>query len=221
MEAAGLDIEHAQRRPLITSLGRAVRDQRTVARRVVPVDGDGGVGREGRRIEHDAPGHRLVVGRAHDERELGPAAGSLQREDPVAGQAAAGGHSGAQERDEALVPLGPIGPGIERLTGSIILRRRPRDGLGGFGVLEPAVGVRHRHAVQQIDDVVAPGHRRRRQHVVAQPRPMLGRLPWFALLRRVRAFFFLVFFDMSSQPTRCEVPGTTRYGVGWGRRYEC
>ena len=29
-----------------------------------------------------------------------------------------------------------------------------------------------------------------------QPRPMLGRLPWFALLRRIFAFFFLVFFDI-------------------------
>ena len=28
---------------------------------------------------------------------------------------------------------------------------------------------------------------------------MFGRLPWFALLRRMRAFFFLVFFDMGSQ----------------------
>jgi hypothetical protein len=25
---------------------------------------------------------------------------------------------------------------------------------------------------------------------------MFGRLPWFALLRRMRAFFFLVFFDI-------------------------
>ena len=28
---------------------------------------------------------------------------------------------------------------------------------------------------------------------------MLGRLPWLALERRMRAFFFLVFFDMRSQ----------------------
>lgn len=28
---------------------------------------------------------------------------------------------------------------------------------------------------------------------------MLGRLPWLALERRIRAFFFLVFFDMNSQ----------------------
>jgi hypothetical protein len=34
---------------------------------------------------------------------------------------------------------------------------------------------------------------------LAQPRPMLGRLPWFAFERRMRAFFFLVFFDMGSQ----------------------
>ena len=30
---------------------------------------------------------------------------------------------------------------------------------------------------------------------------MFGRLPWFALLRRMRAFFFLVFFDMNGKPS--------------------
>ena len=30
---------------------------------------------------------------------------------------------------------------------------------------------------------------------------MLGRLPWLAFDRRMRAFFFLVFFDMGSQAT--------------------
>ncbi len=33
----------------------------------------------------------------------------------------------------------------------------------------------------------------------AQPRPMLGRLPWFAFERRMRAFFFFVFFDMGPE----------------------
>jgi hypothetical protein len=28
---------------------------------------------------------------------------------------------------------------------------------------------------------------------------MLGRLPWFAFERRIRAFFFFVFFDMVDQ----------------------
>src|SRR5437773_7459655 len=41
---------------------------------------------------------------------------------------------------------------------------------------------------------------------------MLGRLPWLALLRRVRAFFFLVFFDMNYQPTLYEVPAPRQYG---------
>jgi hypothetical protein len=30
---------------------------------------------------------------------------------------------------------------------------------------------------------------------------MFGRLPWFALLRRMRAFFFFVFFDMACDPS--------------------
>jgi hypothetical protein len=28
---------------------------------------------------------------------------------------------------------------------------------------------------------------------------MLGRVPWFALLRRMRAFFLLVFFDIDER----------------------
>ena len=37
------------------------------------------------------------------------------------------------------------------------------------------------------------------EEVRAQPRPMLGRLPWLAFERRMRAFFFLVFFDMGHE----------------------
>ena len=51
---------------------------------------------------------------------------------------------------------------------------------------------------------------------------MFGRLPWLAFERRIRAFFFLVFFDMSDHSTLCEVPGTRPtgalvvcVGVGW------
>jgi hypothetical protein len=39
------------------------------------------------------------------------------------------------------------------------------------------------------------------EEVLAQPRPMLGRLPWLAFERRMRAFFFLVFFDMGDEPS--------------------
>jgi hypothetical protein len=37
---------------------------------------------------------------------------------------------------------------------------------------------------------------RRHDGVIAQPRPMFGRLPWLAFERRILAFFFLVFFDI-------------------------
>ena len=53
---------------------------------------------------------------------------------------------------------------------------------------------RHRHR---------PRHRAARQVQglpMRQPRPMLGRLPWFALLRRRRALRFLVFFDIAFEP---------------------
>jgi len=34
---------------------------------------------------------------------------------------------------------------------------------------------------------------------------MFGRLPWFALERRRRALRFLVFFDIATQPTVCDL----------------
>ena len=39
-----------------------------------------------------------------------------------------------------------------------------------------------------------------RANGIAQPRPMLGRLPWLAFERRILALRFLVFFDMGSEP---------------------
>jgi hypothetical protein len=54
--------------------------------------------------------------------------------------------------------------------------------------------------MQDVDHGLAPGRRRLVQHGFRQ-RPMLGRLPWLALERRIRAFFFFVFFDMRYEPT--------------------
>ncbi len=46
---------------------------------------------------------------------------------------------------------------------------------------------------------------------VGQPRPMFGRLPWLALLRRRRALRFLVFFDIGFEPIgRTPVAPTAR-----------
>ena len=80
--------------------------------------------------------------------------------------------------------------------------------LGRVTFLQPAVRVADLDAVEDVDNVVASGrwdaHRRSRQ--LLQPRPMFGRLPWLALLRRIRALRFFVFLDIAAQPTVC-VPG--------------
>ena len=113
------------------------------------------------------------------------------------------------------MPHGPLGPGVERLTGVRVLRRHPFLHLRRVSRLQPAVGVGHLHAVEDVDDVVAPGRRRRGHRVGRQPRPMLGRLPWLALERRIRAFFFLVFLDIRGPSLR--VAGTRRTGPQAGR----
>ena len=107
-------------------------------------------------------------------------------------------HGQLHQRDEALVPPVPFGQGIERLAGVPVLRRHPRLDLGGVARLQPAVGVGHLGAVEDVDDVVAPCRRRRAHRVgLDQPRPMLGRLPWLALERRSRALRFFVFLDIA------------------------
>jgi hypothetical protein len=53
---------------------------------------------------------------------------------------------------------------------------------------------------------------RRNEKEGPQPRPMLGRLPWFAFERRSRALRFLVFFDIGMRaysPSRQNELGQT------------
>ena len=100
------------------------------------------------------------------------------------------------------MPRGAVGQGVEHRSGAFVLGDDPGHHLGGLTILEPAIGVGDVDAVQAVDE----GHPlRRRQRArdwrADQPRPMFGRLPWFAFERRIRALRFLVFFDMRDHPT--------------------
>ncbi len=97
------------------------------------------------------------------------------------------------------MPASPVGDGIERRSGVPILFGYPVLHFGIVAVLQPPVGIGDGDAVQRLDHRITSGARWR--HRIGQPRPMFGRLPWFALLRRMRAFFFLVFFDIRVQPS--------------------
>ena len=52
---------------------------------------------------------------------------------------------------------------------------------------------------------------------LGQPRPMLGRLPWFALLRRNLAFLRLVFFDIGTPSYGAACPPPTGRPVRFQR----
>ena len=110
-----------------------------------------------------------------------------------------------RERGKALVPPAPCGPGIERLAGSASC------------VWPPTRRLRRTRRPPATDTGRAPRRRDRRRPrrravwraqglPVRQPRPMLGRLPWLALLRRRRALRFLVFFDIGSDAYRATSP---------------
>ena len=165
-------------------------------------------------------GRRRVERRADHKGELGLTTGALQGEHPVTVQAAAGRDARPQQRDKALVPARSVGQGIERLAGAFVLgghpgRRCPASRpprATGTGPARRRRGGRRR---RRRGGRAAPG---RPRCGAGQPLPMFGRLPWFALLRRMRAFFFLVFFDMRYHPTRVRTPSYQAVRPGDGRR---
>ena len=93
---------------------------------------------------------------------------------------------------------GRDGDGVEDRAGAGVLGVGPGRDLGVVAVLQPAVGVGDLDAVEDLDDVVGPGRRCRRDEAGAQlPRfPAFGFVPWLAF--DVRAFIFrlAVFFDI-------------------------
>ena len=149
--------------------------------------------------EHDRR-HIGVDGRAAGEQELLGAGRSLQAEEVLASHLG-GEHDGElHQRDETLVPPRAVGAGVEHGPGVGVLAGDPVADVGVVTVLEPAVRVGDLDAVDDVDDLLTPGGRRRHDVERAraiQPRPTFGRLPWLAFERRMRALRFLVFFDIA------------------------
>jgi hypothetical protein len=103
------------------------------------------------------------------------------------------------------MPRTPFGTTIEEEAGVGVLLGDPRLNFRTAAILEPAVRVGNLHTVEDIDDRFAAGRRRAHGRVrTRQPRPQLGFLPWFALLRRILALRFFVFFDMGDNLTLCQ-----------------
>ena len=159
-------VEHAQHGVLGAALARADGDERSVGRRLVPVDGVGGVGRCRSPGRAARPAVRVGIdGRTPGQQELLGAGRALERR--------TGGRRG---------PARPSRP-ARCINATRRSCHQPRSGrassacrvcsfwaathcvdLGGVAVLQPPVGVGDLDAVEGVDDVVAPGGRRRRGH---------------------------------------------------------
>ena len=110
----------------------------------------------------------------------------------------------SEQRDEALVPRSSDQAAHRaRAVGALVLGRHPVPGRRRRR-RPPATG-RGRGPRRRAVTSTTSSRRRRAvawTKVGCQPRPMLGRLPWFALERRRRALRFLVFFDIGhDKPT--------------------
>ncbi len=197
---AGGDVHHVQHAVLGAALAEPVGDERAVVRGVEPVDGDRPVGSHAGGVDQHAWRAAGSDGAAHHQRVLVGAMRALEDEQPLAGDREVEHGGQRHERGKALVPPTPGGPGIERLSCSGVVSGDPLGDLGGLAVLQPPIGVGHLDAVVDVGLLATPGGGRKGSPE-CQPRPMLGRLPWFALLRRRRALRFLVFFDMGTNPT--------------------
>ena len=132
--------EHAQHGMLRPALARADGDERAV--QVTP--------RTSRRRSPSRPrrrrgraAHRCGGGvgrRPAGQDELLGTGRALEAEQPVAADLCRHDDGELHQRDEALAPPGPIGQGIERLTGVRVLGRHPLLHLRRVTRLQPAVG---------------------------------------------------------------------------------
>ena len=188
-----------QRALLGAALAEPDGDERTVGRRLEPVDRDGRVGRDGGGVEQ-RPRRRVAIDaeRTTSENWSAPRArSSTNNRSPRDLHRRA--RRQRHERGKALVPPAPVGPGIERLSGSFVLGGDPLGTSADVAVFQPPVRIGDVDAVKDVDHVLAPGGRCRRDTGGGQPRPMLGRLPWFALRAAQARLLFLVFFDMGHE----------------------
>ena len=155
-----VDVEHGQRAVLGAALAGAERHERTIGGGEEPIDSRGGIGRRSGWIEqHGGLGCSIGAG-AQNHRVLLCARCSFEHEQSVSATFGLQHHGQAHERDEALVPLATIGPGIERLTSVFVLQGHPFPGGGCLAVLQPPIGIGDRDAVDHI--TVRPSGCRRR-----------------------------------------------------------
>ena len=169
------DVEHVERAALVAVDRDAERDERPARRRVVPVERrlrDGVLPGQVRRIEQFARhrrGQRRVVGAAvldDVERRLLLARLALLVEDAPPCRAHVRDRADGEERGETRVPLGSRERAQRRL-GALRLRLDPRLRRRRV-VLEGAIRVHHRDAVQRLRDGACARRLIEREHGIGR-----------------------------------------------------
>ena len=159
--AVARDVAHAERRHLVAAARQTVRDVAPVVRGVPPVERHEPVAIERVRIDDgavraagavaDVEHVLLLVAAAAGVKEL-PRHRPRRLEQPD-------GHELAQPPGEVRA----LRQRVEDRARPGVLRVRPLADLGRGVLLEPAVGIGDALAVDQLDDVLAPGQRRPRR----------------------------------------------------------
>ena len=168
--ASGLRLDHEQRRELIPTTRHAVRDEASIERRVIPVEGGEALLVEDVRVDQGAVvsgdasshiEHRLLL------RSLAPGV-----EDPWARRPRRGEQTDREQVTQARCELRTCRHGIQRKTCACVLRVGPCADAVGLS-LEPPVRIGDAVAVPRVDDFLARrlGRRRdpHRQRVPATP----------------------------------------------------
>ena len=102
-QRGGLDVDDTERGPFVAADRDAERDLRPVRGRVVPVECGSRVFEQRRGVDERRRRGARVVGRSHDQPKLRLTSRPLEREQPVAGDAARGRDRRGEQLDEASV----------------------------------------------------------------------------------------------------------------------
>ena len=126
-----------------------------------PVDGVGRVGGAGGRIDEEQRVGVRIDGRAPRQHVLLVAGRAFEAEEVLAADLYRHHDGKVHQGDETLAPPRACKMGIERLAGVGVLRSHPLLHLRRVTDLEPAIRVGDLDAVEDVDDDVTPGRRRR------------------------------------------------------------
>ena len=155
---AAFDVHDVQRAELGTALGQTVRQQAPALGREPPIERDDAAGAQGVRVDH---GPLLTLQSvAYDQQRLVQAAVTPLVEAALTSQNWRRDRARHQELVQASVDGSTLWQTIQHRPRELVLRLDPGAGFRRIPVFEPAIRIGHRHAVQDLHDVLRSSPRR-------------------------------------------------------------